>query len=205
MVVMLEAKKNIRDMNAENTRAAILDAAIQQFIVHGYVNTSLDSVAQLAITTKGAIYHHFNNKKELFRAVYELLVQELMKDVALSTIQYQGDISRVVRVFLLKSKEERFRRILFMDGILVLGGVECRVIDEKYGLNLFTQVMTAHIHPVLLNQVGIEVISKLLFAVIIEAGSLIAHADDANKVLMATEVVLIEMIKGLSAGQGNTQ
>lgn len=198
---MSEVKKNIRDINAEKTRAVILETAIQQFTVYGYVNTSLDSIAQLVNTTKGAIYHHFQNKKELFRAVYECLVQELMEDIVLSTMQYQGDLSHVLRTLLLKSKEERFRRILFMDGRLVLGGVECRLIDEKYGLNLFNQLIVANMDPVLLNQVGIEVVSKLLFAVVIEAGSFIAHADNPNDTLIATEVVLVEMIKGLKVKQ----
>lgn len=56
---------------AEATRGKILDAAELLFFEHGVARTSLEQIADEAGVTRGAIYWHFANKVELFRALHE--------------------------------------------------------------------------------------------------------------------------------------
>ena len=53
------------------TREAILDAAEARFYDHGVAATTLSHIAAAAGLTRGAIYWHFPNKLELFRAMQE--------------------------------------------------------------------------------------------------------------------------------------
>jgi flavin reductase (DIM6/NTAB) family NADH-FMN oxidoreductase RutF len=53
----------------ETTTAALVEAARELFAAHGYAATSLDAIAAKAGLTKGAIYHHFRGKRDLFDAV----------------------------------------------------------------------------------------------------------------------------------------
>ena len=47
----------------------ILSTASQLFIHNGYEKTSVQNIAQTASISKGAIYHHFQSKDEIFFAV----------------------------------------------------------------------------------------------------------------------------------------
>lgn len=57
--------------NAELTRQRIIDAARQAFLERGVSRTSMEQIATSAGVTRGAIYWHFSNKKELFSAMRE--------------------------------------------------------------------------------------------------------------------------------------
>jgi AcrR family transcriptional regulator len=56
---------------AEGTREKILDAAERLFFANGVTDTSLEKIAEEAAVTRGAIYWHFANKVDLFRALHE--------------------------------------------------------------------------------------------------------------------------------------
>ena len=59
-----------RSRNAETTRAAIVQAAVTQFAQQGFANASIDRIAGEAQVTKGAVYHHFKDKAQLFEAAF---------------------------------------------------------------------------------------------------------------------------------------
>src|SRR5436309_1603747 len=73
----MSTSKPLREEHAEATRKALLGAARRLFARKGFADTSLDEVAEVARVTKGAVYHHFKNKRELFRSVYEELAAEV--------------------------------------------------------------------------------------------------------------------------------
>src|SRR3569833_757101 len=56
---------------AEKTRQRLLDAAEKIFLAKGIAESTLDEIARQAGMTRGAVYWHFENKYDLFRAVYE--------------------------------------------------------------------------------------------------------------------------------------
>ncbi|MGL6253408.1 MAG: TetR family transcriptional regulator, partial [Billgrantia desiderata] len=69
---------------AAATREALLDAAEEVFLERGVARTSLEQIAREAGVTRGAVYWHFKNKADLFRAMllrvrmpFEELVEEI--------------------------------------------------------------------------------------------------------------------------------
>lgn len=57
--------------NANITRQQLLESALRVFSEKGYAATRLSDIAVAANVTRGAIYHHFGNKKELFIALFK--------------------------------------------------------------------------------------------------------------------------------------
>ena len=53
------------------TRQHIIDKSMQLFSVHGYFNTSIESIVKATGLTKGGLYGHFRNKQEIWSAVYD--------------------------------------------------------------------------------------------------------------------------------------
>lgn len=99
--------------DAELTRQSILDAALQVMSRRGYAATKLDEVAKAARVTRGAIYHHFGGKRELFTALIENASAVSNRAVA-QAIAEGGDfvsIARRVLVYTLDLLENdaRFR------------------------------------------------------------------------------------------------
>lgn len=69
--------KSKKAQQGEATRRALIDAAQKLFGEKGYVATSLDEIVAGAKVTKGAFYHHYNGKQDLFAAVYEQVKLEV--------------------------------------------------------------------------------------------------------------------------------
>ena len=79
------ATKVARRTQAERTEAttgALVDAARELFARDGYDATSLDAVAARASVTKGAVYHHFEGKRQLFEAVFTREVERMLTPLA---------------------------------------------------------------------------------------------------------------------------
>ena len=56
---------------AQETRSAILEAAVRVFAIKGVARTSLDDIAREAGVTRGAIYWHFANKTDLLNTLWD--------------------------------------------------------------------------------------------------------------------------------------
>jgi AcrR family transcriptional regulator len=56
---------------SEETRTRILEAAVKQFSVQGYNTTSVDNICDQAGVSKGAFYHHFKTKQDVFLALLD--------------------------------------------------------------------------------------------------------------------------------------
>ena len=97
-----ETVRSRREEYAEATYEALLDSASACFFEDGFAATSLDHVAQRARVTKGAIYHHFASKRELFLAVLER-----QQEHSVGSITQAGD-----RLRRLERDRRRHRRLL---------------------------------------------------------------------------------------------
>src|SRR6267378_255388 len=71
--------KSRRQLHTADTRQALVSAARRLWSRHGYAATSLDDVCARAGVTKGALYHHFQNKEDLLRAVYADVEDDLVR------------------------------------------------------------------------------------------------------------------------------
>jgi AcrR family transcriptional regulator len=56
---------------SEETRSRILEAAVKQFAVNGYGKASVDNICEQAGVSKGAFYHHFQTKQDVFLALLD--------------------------------------------------------------------------------------------------------------------------------------
>ena len=58
-------------MSKNNSKKEILKAAMKIFVVNGYSDTKMDDIALGAGLSKGAVYHHFSSKNELFLSLID--------------------------------------------------------------------------------------------------------------------------------------
>src|SRR5512132_4507233 len=70
-----------REAEARATREALIEAALELFTERGYAGVATEEIVARAKVTRGALYHHFADKRDLFRAVFERVEQELMERI----------------------------------------------------------------------------------------------------------------------------
>ncbi len=119
--------KQARRTQAERTEAtttALVDAARELFAHDGYAATSLDAVAAKARVTKGAVYHHFQGKPQLFEAVFGREVERLcaaLPAVYASKRDPWDAFEACCRAFLEECLEPGLQRIMLLDALAAMG------------------------------------------------------------------------------------
>ena len=103
------------------TTAALLDAARALFATAGYTATSLEAVAARAGVTKGALYHHFAGKEELFAAVFDREQQRLI-DASAAV----AGVEAACLAYLDAARDPAVQRITLVDAPLALSPTTLR-------------------------------------------------------------------------------
>ena len=113
---------------SEATRGALIGTARRLFADRGYAEVGTEEIVRAAGVTRGALYHHFDGKRELFAAVYEEVERQLVERIAASAMASAGDPMEALQAgaeAFLDACEERMRRARpFMSFICDALGVE---------------------------------------------------------------------------------
>lgn len=169
------------DRTAE-TRGALLNAARALFAARGYAATATDDVVQRAGVTRGALYHHFANKRDLFRAVVEQIEEEIdhqMRDAADSGGGVWECIVRGIDAFFDACATADVRQILLMDGPSVLGWETWHAIDARYALAQIEESLAGLVEADNRLPASPQSLALLLYGATLEAAMYLAHAEDA--------------------------
>lgn len=109
---------------SDATVALLVTAARERFAREGYGPASLADIVERAGVTKGALYHHFHGKRDLFRAVYEGERQRLVEVVrrAYGGVGEPWDAFHAgIAAFLQALLNPQAQRILLVDAPVALG------------------------------------------------------------------------------------
>jgi len=172
-----------RDEQRETTRTLLIRTARSLFGSQGYADTSTTQILEEADLARGALYHHFRDKADLLRAVYEQIEGELVEDVVRAAYAdpsfglWDRTVAAVQRYLELASTEE-VRRIVLTDAPSVLGPQAWRELDERYGLGLLKQVLHQGIDEGIFRPVEVQTTAQLLLAVINEGAVAVSVAED---------------------------
>jgi AcrR family transcriptional regulator len=166
----------------EATRTALVAAARELFAERGYAGVGTEEIVQRAGVTRGALYHHFSGKHDLFRAVYERVEQELTERIVTEVPLAGDDPVAVLRggtsVFLDACLEPEVQRIALLDAPAVLGYDEWRAIGERYGLGLIHAAVQRAVDVGAIAPQPVRPLAHVLLGALDEAALLIARADD---------------------------
>lgn len=126
---------------AAETRRSIVRAARELFAERGYAAASTRDLVTETGVTRGALYHHFADKADLFRAVFVDLEHELDATVnaaATTAVRNGGDARAAMvagsRAWLRFARRDDYRRIALIDAPAVLGNDAWHEIDRDVGL-----------------------------------------------------------------------
>ncbi len=186
------------------TRAALIAAATPLFGERGYAGVGTGELAQAAGVTRGALYHQFADKRELFAAVFESVEQELIGRIAARIAEADptdplGALAEGAEVLIDAVLESQFRQIAALDAPGVLGWEEWRQISERYGLGLIVAGITAAIEDGSIRKQPVAPVAHLLLGALNEGAMYVAVAEDAEQARRETLAALLTLLEALRA------
>ena len=185
---------------SESTRAELVAVARRLFAEHGYANTSTEEIVRSAGMTRGALYHQFKDKKDLFRAVAETVESELGPMIMARAKPGEDAWTFLVgacNTFLDACLERDVQQIILIDGPSVLGWDEWRSIEEKYGLALVNAGLTQAMAQGFIAPQPVPPLARLLLAAVNEAGLVIARSADVQAARAEVGAALERVLNGL--------
>jgi AcrR family transcriptional regulator len=127
---------------SQRSREVLTAAAARLFAERGYAGASTEAVLAAAGLTRGALYHHFRDKQDLFDAVCQQLHAETAAAI-LATAEAQPDpVDGLIAgclVFIDHVARPEARRILLIDAPSVLGWERWNEIDRAHGFGLLVE------------------------------------------------------------------
>jgi AcrR family transcriptional regulator len=200
---MEDKSTNKQEQRSRATREKLLTAARALFAARGYAAVGTEEIVRAAGVTRGALYHQFRDKEELFEAVFEEVEGETTQRIADAALAGATDpltaLRAGARAFLTICAEPEVERIALLDAPAVLGWARWRAIGFRHGLGLVAATLQAGMDAGAIAPQPLTPLSHLLLATLDEGALLIARADDPATARAEVEVVIDRLVDGLAA------
>jgi AcrR family transcriptional regulator len=199
--VATEVKSRGRGRPDEGARAAVVEAATQLFVERDYADVSTDDIVARAGVSRGALYHHFPGKIDLFKAVYRASETRVVERVAQAALAATDPFDALVagsRAYLREAEtSEELRRIGILQSRAVLGWEGWREVAAELGLALVAASLQAAMDAGLIRRHDLRTLSHLMLGALVEGATLVATAAEPGPVREQSERVIVELLEGL--------
>ena len=184
----------------EDMRATLIAHARALFTERGFTGTATEDIVIAAGITRAGLLHHFADKEDLFRAVFEELSGELVErvDGAIAGAKNGGDALRLgCHARLDACLDPAVQRIVLLDGPSVLGWEEWRRIDARYGMRSLRTTVEGAMRADAIPRQPVAPLALLLAGALNEAALDIASAPDRRAARRAVGKALDLLLDGL--------
>ena len=148
------------------------------------------------------MYHHFPNKKDLFRAVYEETEEELVSEFGARLAEIDDPWEALVtgmRGFLDLCTDPELMQIGLIDAPSVLGWKEWREIGTRYAMGVTTFALQGAMDAGVLRRADVKQLAHLIIGSLGEAAMVLANAEDPEATREDVEATLMILLEGLRA------
>ena len=156
----------------EKTKTAIVKAARRIFGERGFAATTMDDIASSARVAKGAVYHHFKTKEELFGAVFDQVSRDLVVEIdriARAEKDVLSAMAAGTEAYFTACAKGATGQIILRDGPAVLGWERWREIDAKHFGGKLPRAIEIAIENGLIARQPVEPLARLLLGAMTEA------------------------------------
>lgn len=187
------------------TREALIRAARPLFAEHGFAGVGTEAIVRAAGVTRGALYHQFADKRDLFAAVFEVVEAELTQRIGAavddSGLSDPVDLMELgARIWLEACAEPEAHRIVLVEAPSVLGWERWREVGLRYGLGLVQGLLSYAMQVGRVRQQPVEPLAHVLIGALDEAALYVAQSPDPDRARARADVqaVLVELVTSLA-------
>lgn len=196
----MDAPRTRKAEQAEATRAALIAAGRELFAERGYAAVPTEEIVARARVTRGALYHHFRDKRDLFKSVFEEVDRELVEHVVERALRETDPWQRLVvacQSFLDACLDPAVQRIVYADAPSVLDPAEWRGAEEASALGLISVGLEEAMAAGALARWPVAPLANLVLGALNEAGMMIASAKDTRAVRAEVGDTVVHVLEGL--------
>jgi AcrR family transcriptional regulator len=196
----MEPARTRREEYAEATYEALLESAAACFVESGFATTSLDAVAKRARVTKGAIYHHFASKRDLFMAVLdrqEELSARVVERAANEATDPWSAIVAAFDAFLETIADPVYQRLCFVEGPAALGFEEWWACGERYEIGVIRSQLDRVAGAGVLLVEDLDMLAHVLFGAVTAGVLAMARSEDQEPERERFRTVMLQVMAGL--------
>jgi AcrR family transcriptional regulator len=200
----MNAARRTQAERAAETRDALIAAARPLFAAQGFGEVALEAIVRAAGVTRGALYHHFADKTELFAAVFEQVEGEVAaqmgEEIAASGQTDPVEVMRLGAGFWLDAcSDPEVQRIVLVDAPAVLGWTRWTEIGNRYNIGLVRGLLSTAIETGRIPPQPIEATALTILGAMREATLYVARAEDHDQAREEAGVVMNRLLQALSA------
>jgi AcrR family transcriptional regulator len=200
----MSVNRRSQEDRSATTRAALVAAARPLFAERGFGGVGTEEIVRAAGVTRGALYHQFEDKTELFAAVYEAVEQEVSTGLG-QRIDGTGvtDALELMRMgaaaWLEAASDPEVQRIVLLDAPAVLGWERWREIGMRYGMGLVESVLAHAVETGVIPSQPVAPLAHVLIGAMDEAALYIARSDEPEQARKEMTAVVDRLVAGLAA------
>jgi AcrR family transcriptional regulator len=193
--------KSRRVLQGLETRDALLAAARQLFGTQGYLATSTEEIVAKAGVTKGALYHHFSDKEQLFRAVFEQIQREISDKSVVEFLQADKFEPLVLgcQLWVDSHCDPIIRQIVLVDARGVLGTEVTRQIETRMSTVALRGALRVAMNAGVIERRPLRPLAFMLIGALTEACLYVAEAEDAEQGRADVNQLIVDLLTGLRA------
>lgn len=185
------------------TRAALISAARVLFATKGFAASSNEEIVVSAGVTRGALYHHFADKRDLFGVVFEVMEAEIALRIRteIGRRRLADPFERMhlgAAIWLDVCIEPDVCQIAIIDAPAVLGLSRWREIGDEYGLALVKELLSEAVRMKRMAKQPIEPLGRILLGALREAASYLAASSNRGRDRKAVGAVIDNLINSLA-------
>jgi AcrR family transcriptional regulator len=198
----MESKRRTQADRSAATRAALIEAARPLFAEQGYAAVGTEAIVRAAGVTRGALYHQFEDKAELFAAVFEAVEAEVMERLAaeVSAAETTDPIAALdigADAWLRACSDPEVRRIVLLDAPAVLGWARWREISMRHGAGLVEAALQAAMEAGRVRAQPVRPLAHVVIGAMDEAALYVAQAEDPEAARAEAGAAVRSLLQGL--------
>ena len=198
-----QAGRRTQGERTAQTRTALITAARRLFGAEGFAEVGAERIAREEGMTRGALYHQFADKADLFAAVLDQVEAEIAQRVAGAVAGFDpadtaGLLLAGAEAWLDASTEPDLQRIVLLDGPSVLGWDRWREICLRHTVGLIAALLQDGIDRGSLPPQPVRALTHVLVGAVDEAALYIAQADDGSAARADMDLVLRRLTLALT-------
>jgi AcrR family transcriptional regulator len=193
-------EKNDRRSNAARTKAtreALIGAARALFVEKGYAETATPEIVKKAGVTRGALYHHFDDKAALFLAVVRAEYEAVERDITESATREPKDAIDALmlgsRAYMEAMRAPGRVRLLLLDGPAILGRLTLDAIDRETSADSLRLGLQAAMEAGAIRKLPLAPLTAQLSAMFERAALGVAEGDEEAEHLEVMEALLTSL------------
>jgi AcrR family transcriptional regulator len=180
----------------------IIGVARRLFATKGFASTSIDEIVRDAGVTKGALYHHFKSKEDVFAAVLQReqeTLTERVRKAAMTESSAFGMLKAGCDAFLEASLDPYIQQICMIDAPAVMGPAHMLEIAPTHSVGMIALALEHAMEQGELRERPAMPLAQILFGALCQGAMVAARSEDPAKTIAAIRAEVQGILAGIQA------